>query len=284
MYLNTEDNTVVVLYPIENSPAEKVGILTGDIIKKVDGVEYTGEDFEEISTYIKGEEGTKVKIEVERDGKRLEFEVERKTVDLYPIKSEILEGNIGYINISSFDLDCAKEFKETFDELNKNKLKGLIIDVRNNGGGIVGETLKIADYALEKNDVILITKNKQGNKEIEKSKKSPIIKMPIVILTNEATASASEILVAALKENGKATVVGEKTYGKGVIQELLTLSDGSGVKITTEEYYTPNENKINKIGIEPDEKVLLPEEISSSYNLERKYDTQLKKAIEILKK
>jgi len=284
MYLNTEDNTVVVLYPIENSPAEKAGILTGDIIKKVDGVEYTGEDFEEISTYIKGEEGTKVKIEVERNGKRLEFEVERKTVDLYPIKSEVLEGNIGYINISSFDSGCAKEFKETFNELNKNNLKGLIIDVRNNGGGIVSETLKIAEYALEKNDVILITKDKQGNKEIEKSKKSPIIKMPIVILTNEATASASEILVAALKENDKATVVGEKTYGKGVIQELLTLSDGSGIKITTEEYYTPNENKINKIGIEPDEKVSLPKEVISSYNLERKYDTQLQKAIEILKK
>ena len=284
MYLNAEDNTVVVLYPIENSPAEKAGILTGDIIKKVDGVEYTGEDFEEISTYIKGEEGTKVKIEVERDGKRLEFEVERRAVDLYPVKSEILEGNLGYINISSFDSDCSKEFKEAFNELNKNKLTGLIVDVRNNGGGIVEETLKIADYALEKNDVILITKDKQGNKEIERSIKNPIIKMPIVILTNEATASASEILVAALKENGKATVVGEKTYGKGVIQELLTLSDGSGIKITTEEYYTPNENKINKIGIEPDERVSLPEEVISTYNLERKYDTQLKKAIEILKK
>lgn len=284
MYLNTEDNTVVVLYPIENSPAEKVGILPGDVIKKVDGIEYTGDDFDEIATYIKGEEGTKVKIEVERDGKSLEFEVERKRVDLYPIKSEVLEGNVGYINISSFDSGCADEFKEKFNELNKNKLAGLIIDVRNNGGGIVREALQIADYALEKNDVILITKDKQGNKEIERSTKKPIIQIPIVVLTNEASASASEILVAALKENGKATVVGEKTYGKGVIQELLTLSDGSGIKITTEEYYTPNENKINKIGIEPDEKVSLPEDVSSSYNLERKYDTQLQKAIEILKK
>lgn len=284
MYLNTEANTVEVLYPIEDSPAEKVGILTGDIIKKIDGVEYTGEDFEEIAKYIKGKEGTKVKIEVERNGKTLEFEVERKTVDLYPIKSEVLDKNVGYIKISSFDSGCAKEFKETFNELNKNELTGLIIDVRNNGGGIVEETLEIADYALERNDIILITKDKQGNKEIEKSTKKPIIQIPIVILTNEASASASEILVAALKDNGKATVVGEKTYGKGVIQELLTLSDGSGIKITTEEYYTPNENKINKIGIEPDEKVSLPKEVISSYNLERKYDTQLQKAIEILKK
>ena len=282
MYKDTVNNDVVILYPIKGSPAEAVGLLTGDIIKKVDGVEYTGDDFEKISTYIKGKEGTKVNLEVERKGKTLTFEVERKKIDLYPIESEILENNIGYIRLSSFDEKCAKEFKSAYNELNKNKLNGLIIDLRNNGGGIVDEALDIADYVLEKDEVMLITRNKNGEEEIEKSNQKPIINVPIVILTNENTASASEILAAALKDNNKATIVGEKTFGKGVIQQLITLSDGSGIKVTTEEYYTPNGNKINKVGITPDKEVSLPEDVISSSVVERKNDTQLKEAIKIL--
>ena len=282
MYKDTVNNDVVILYPIKGSPAEAVGLLTGDIIKKVDGVEYTVEDFEKISTYIKGKEGTKVNLEVERKGKTLTFEVERKKIDLYPIESEILENNIGYISLSSFDDKCAKEFKDTFNKLNKNKIRGLIIDLRNNGGGIVGEALEIADYILEKDKVMLITKDKNETEEIEKSNQKPIVDVPIVIITNENTASASEILAAALKDNNKATIVGEKTFGKGVIQQLITLSDGSGIKVTTEEYYTPNGNKINKVGITPDKEVSLPEDVISSSVVERKNDTQLKEAIKIL--
>lgn len=283
MIQNTENNTILVLYPIKGSPAEKAGILTGDIIKKVDGVECTGEDFEKISSNIKGKEGTKVSIEIERNGEILTFEVERKKIDLYPIETEMLENNMGYINITSFDSDCAKEFKTVYNELNKNKLNGLIIDLRNNGGGIVSEALDIADYVLDKNNVMLITKDKEGNEEIEKSTKKPIVDVPVVVLTNTNTASASEILVAALKENNKATIVGEKTYGKGVIQELLTLSDGSGIKVTIEEYYTPNRNKINDIGITPDIEVALPKDVISIYELSQEKDTQLQEAIKILK-
>ena len=279
---NTEDNTVVILTPIENSPAEKAGLLAGDIIKKVEGIEYTGEDFEKISTEIKGKEGTKVKLTIVRDEKEMDFEVERRKIDLYPIKSELLENNIGYINITSFDDGCAKEFKEVYNKLNKNKIKGLIIDVRNNGGGILDETLEIADYILDKDNTILITKDREGNEEIEKSNKKPIITVPIVVLTNENTASASEILAAALKENGKATIVGETTYGKGLIQELITLSDGSGIKITVEEYYTPNRNKINEVGVVPDVEVSLPDTVENIYNVEEKDDTQLEEAIKIL--
>lgn len=284
MYKNTSDNTIVVLYPIENSPAEEAGLQYGDIIKKVDGVEYTGNDFNTIASKIKGKVGEKVNIEIERDGKTLSFEIERKNIDLYPIKYEMLENNIGYINLPSFDENSADEFKNIYNELAKNNLKGLIIDLRNNGGGIVEEALEIADYILEKDDIILITKDREGNEEIEKSTKKPIVNVPVVILTNENTASASEILAGALKENGKATIVGEKTYGKGVIQELISLKDGSGIKITTEEYYTPNRNQINKIGITPDEEVSLPDEVTSSYNIDKKYDTQLQKAVTILSK
>lgn len=279
MIQNTENNTIVVLSPIEGSPAQEAGLQTGDIIKKVDGIEFAGEDFDEISAKIKGKEGTKVTLEIERNGETLTFEIERKNIDLYPIESELLENNIGYINITSFDSDCAKEFKTIYENLSKANITSLIIDLRNNGGGIVSEALDIADYVLDKNQIMLITKDKDGKEEIEKSTKKPIVNVPIVILTNENTASASEILAAALRENNKATIVGEKTYGKGVIQELLTLSDGSGLKVTVEEYYTPNRNKINGIGITPDVEVAPSEDII----VEMEQDTQLKEAIKILK-
>ena len=284
MMQNTKENNIVILYPIEGSPAEKAGLKSGDIIKKVDDTEFTGEDFEKVSTYIKGKEGTKVKIEIERNGENLTFEVERKKIDLYPIKTEILQNNIGYIKVSSFDDDCAKEFKQTYNELNKsNKLKGLIIDLRNNGGGIVDEALDMVDLILDKDKIELISTNKNGEEEIKKSKSNPVINVPIVVLVNDNTASASEIFAAALKENGKATIVGEKTYGKGVIQELISLRDGSGIKVTIEEYLTPNRNKINKVGITPDKEVTLPDTVTSIYNIEKTEDTQLQEAIKLFK-
>ena len=279
---NTKDNTVVILAPVEGSPAEKAGILPGDVIKKVDDVEYTGEDIDKISTYIKGKKGTTVKLEIQREEEILELNVKREEIDLYPIKSEVLPNNIGYINITSFDENSGKEFKNAYNELKKNRITSLIIDLRNNGGGILEETLEVSDYILEKDSTILITKDKEGNEEIEKSTQNPIVKVPVVVLINENTASASEILAGALKENEKAILVGEKTFGKGVIQELIPLTDGSGIKVTTEEYYTPNRNKINEIGIEPNKEVLLPETVKNSYNIDREYDTQLKEAIKIL--
>lgn len=282
MVQNTEDNNIVVLAPIEGSPAESAGIKSGDIIKKVDGKEYTAEDFETISNDIKGEVGTTVNIEIQRGTETLNFTVERKDIDLYPIESEVVEGNIGYINIPSFDEGCAKEFKEHYDNLNDKKINSLIIDLRNNGGGIVDEALDILEYILDKDSVMMITVNKNNEEDIEKATKKASINLPIVVLVNENTASASEIFASALQDNDKATIIGTKTYGKGVIQELLTLSDGSGLKVTTEEYYTANRNKINKVGITPDVEVELPDTISS-YSIERKDDTQLRKAVDYLK-
>ena len=167
--------------------------------------------------------------------------------------------------------------------MQKQGIKSLIIDLRNNGGGIVSEALKIADYVLEKDQVILYEVDKNNNETVEKSENNPIINMPIIVLTNENTASSSEILAGALKDNGKAKIVGEKTYGKGVIQQLLTLPDGSGLKITSEEYLTPNKTKINGVGIEPDETIKLPDTVKNELQVEEKDDTQLKRAIELLK-
>jgi len=159
----------------------------------------------------------------------------------------------------------------------------LIIDLRNNGGGIVDEALEIADYIVEKDAVMLYEVNKNNKEQTKKAEKDPIINMPIVVLTNENTASSSEILAGALKDLGKAKICGTKTYGKGVIQQVLTLPDGSGLKITTERYLTPKKIEINKVGIEPDEKVELPENLRNVLSIEEKDDTQLQKAIELLK-
>lgn len=281
---DTEKNAVIVISPIKDTPAHKAGILPGDIITKVDGVSYTGEQLTEASNKIKGEVGSKVTLEILRDNKTLTFEITRENIKINHVESKVLENNIGYIEFNSFDDGCSKEFKNKLEELKKQNIKSLIIDIRSNGGGLVDEALDIADYIVEKDKTLLITVDKNQNEEITKAKTDPIIDVPVVLLMNETSASASEILAGALKDNGKVTIVGEKSYGKGVIQELLTLKDGSGLKITTNEYYTPNHNKINKIGITPDVEVVLSDELKEKLVLEEKDDTQLQKAIEILKK
>ena len=283
MVKDTENNQIMVLSPIKNSPAEKAGIQPGDYIIEVDGKQCTGDDFSTISNEIKGEVGSTVKLKIKREDKTLDFEIKRENVTVNPVEGKVLEGNIGYIEFSSFDEDTAEEFKNKFNELKSNGITSLIIDLRNNGGGIVDEALEIAGYAVDKGTTLLYEVDKDGKETEEKSKVDKIIDMPIVILVNENTASSSEILAGALKDLGKAKIVGTKTYGKGVIQQILTLGDGSGLKITTEEYLTPNRTKINKVGIEPDEKVELPETVKNILSVEEKDDTQLQKAIELLK-
>ena len=283
MVKNTEVNKIQVLSPIKNSPAERAGILPGDYIISVDGVQYNGEDMSVASNKIKGEEGTTVNIEILRGTETKTFEIKRENIKINPVESKVLSNNIGYIEFSSFDEQTAEDFKLEFEKLEKQGIKSLIIDLRNNGGGIVSEALKIADYIADKESILLYEVDKNNNEIVRKSENNPIINIPVVILTNENTASSSEILAGALKDLGKAKIVGNKTYGKGVIQQILTLPDGSGLKITTEKYLTPNKTEINKIGIEPDEKVELPDSVESIFNVKESEDTQLKKAIEMIK-
>ena len=283
MTQDIQKNAILIIKPIENSPAEKAGILPGDIITKIDDIEYAGDKLEEASNKIRGEEGTKVKLEIYRNGETKTFELTRTKVIVSHITTKILDNNIGYIAISDFEGNCASEFETKYKQLEKQVIKKLIIDIRNNGGGIVDEALKIADMLVEKDATLLITKDKYNKEEVTKATEKPIINMPTVVLMNEYSASASEILAGALKDNEKATLVGTKTYGKGIIQELHQLSDGSGLKITISEYYTPKHNAIHKIGITPDVEVNLSEEAKKQITIQEKDDTQLQKAIEILK-
>ena len=282
MTLDIDNNAIYVVKPMEDSPAEEAGIQAGDLITKVDGKEYSGEELDQASNAIKGEEGTTVKLEILRDGETQELEVERRKIVVSHIVEKKLD-NVGYLLIEDFDGGCAKEFEEKYKELESQGIDRLIIDLRNNGGGVVDEAVSIADMLLDKDDTILITKDKKGNEEITKSEHNPTITMPVVVLTNGYSASASEILVGALQDNERATIVGTKTYGKGVIQEVDRLNDGSGLKITIEEYYTPNKNEINKVGIEPDEEIDLSDEVKEQGTYTDDEDNQLQKAIEIIK-
>lgn len=281
---NTQTNQIVVIMPMKGSPSEEAGIKSGDIILKIDGKEYKGENLTEASNKLKAEEGTKVKLEILRNEETLEIEVERRTIKVNHIESEVLENDIGYIGISTFDDGCYEEFMQNYNNIKEKNIKSLIIDLRNNGGGIVEEATNIADMFTDKGATLLITTGKDKKEEITKAKKDKTIDIPVVILVNENTASASEILTAAIKENSEDTVkvVGTTTYGKGVIQSIFTLKDGSGIKLTTNEYYTPKHNTINKVGITPEYEIEFPEG-ESIYNIDKKEDTQLQKAIELLK-
>ena len=277
---DTENNTILVYGTIPDSPAQASGLKTGDIITSVDGVECNGDDYDTITNSIKGVEGTKVTIGILRDGEELSFEIERKTVEVKHVTSQKLENNIGYIYISSFEGDVSSQFEEAYNDLANQGITSLIIDIRNNGGGIVDESLDIAEMMTDKGQTLLIESDKNGEEEVIKAEKDKTITMPIVLLVNEYSASASEILAGILKENVEnATLIGNTTYGKGVIQTLYPLTDGSGIKITTNEYFTPNHNTINKIGVEPDIKV---DDYLFLGTLDLDNDTQIKRAMEEL--
>ena len=280
MLIDSTRGKIVVSDTMKDSPAKEAGIKAGDVITKINGEAVTKENASTISYKIKGEENTKVILEIQRDNETLNIDVIRKRIVMSHIETKTLDNNIGYIYITDFDGGVTAEFESEYEKLKEKGIKSLIIDVRSNGGGMVDEATELVDLLLPKDSIILTTINKSEKEVIMKTKKEQKITMPVIVLTNEYTASASEIFAGALKDNGRAKLVGQKTYGKGVIQTLMRLSDGSGLKMTTEEYYTPNKNRINNVGIEPDYKVDLPENIKK---LTDENDTQLNKAIELLK-
>lgn len=267
---------IVVLLPIEGSPAEEAGLKTGDIINKINGEECTGKDLTLIANQIKGEEGTTVELEILRENETFTKTIERRTVQVNQMKSDILENNIGYIQLVSFDENCHEEFEDKVEDLVKKGAKSLIIDLRDNGGGIVDEAIAITELFVPKDKTIMIEETKNEGEQITKSKKDAKYNMKVIILTNENSASASEIFVGALKDNGIAKIVGTKTYGKGVMQEVVKLSTGGALKVTIEEFKTPNGDTINKKGIEPD--------IEIEDDSKTEVDEQLQRAIEECKK
>lgn len=284
MVNNTADNTIVIVGVIDGSVAQSAGLQVGDIISKVNDIEYKGEQLDKVSESIKGEEGSEVKITVIRNSETLDFNIKRSSVKIKSVDSKMLDDNIGYIQIASFNDGTADEFKSAYNEIKDSVKKGFVIDLRNNGGGVVDESLKIAETMVEKGKTLLITADKNKNEKVDKSKENPIINVPVILLINNYTASASEILAGTLKENCGYKIVGIQSYGKGVIQSIYSFKDGTGLKVTMEEYFTPNHNVINKVGISPDIEVDLDDEWKNISNVPYENDLQLQRAVEELNK
>lgn len=263
---------------MKNTPAEESGLLAGDYLYMVDGEDMQGKDNAYVVSKIKGEEGTKVLITVIREGEAepLDFEVERRKIESPTVEYELLENDLAYIQIGEFDLVTTEQFAKAYSQAKKDNMKGLIIDLRSNLGGNLSTVCDIARMILPKG-LIVYTEDKYGKRVEYTCDGTDQIEVPLVVLTNGYSASASEILAGAVKDYGIGTLVGTTTFGKGIVQKVINLSDGSAVKLTVSNYFTPNGNNIHKIGIEPD---VMVEFDAKQY--QEGYDNQLEEAKKIL--
>lgn len=285
--LGIDDSTqdIIVVSPIKGSPAQKAGILPGDIIVKVNDTELSGKTLDEAAGMIRGEKGTKVTLYIKRNQNSdlIKLELVRDDIRISTVDYNIVDdaAKIGYIRISFFDSQTYNDFKIALDALQKQKIRGLVIDLRDNPGGSLDETVKIADEILGEG-LIVYTEGKNGNRLGEYFSDESKTSVPITVMVNENSASASEILAGAIQDHKAGKLVGAKTFGKGSVQEVFSLEDGSGMKITIAKYYLPSGRCIDGKGIEPDFSVKNPEG-SNSFDLSKEKDAQLLKAIEVTK-
>lgn len=276
--LDTTTGLAKVSGIIADSPAEEVDLRAEDIIYKVDDVDVTGMSLQETVSLIKGDENTTVKLTLIRDGKEIEKEVTRRKVESPTVKFEMLDDGMAYIQITEFDTVTVDQFTEAMAMARGNDMKGLILDLRSNPGGNLSSVVSIAKQMLPKG-LIVYTEDRDGNREEYSCDGSKELDVPMVVLVNGNSASASEILAGAIKDYGIGTLVGTTTFGKGIVQRPIELSDGSAVKLTISSYYTPNGINIHGIGIEPDVEC---EFDSERYYSDEAYDNQLEKAKEVL--
>ena len=273
---DVESGACVISGVIKDTPAEAAGLMEGDVIYSVEGKEMNGLELEEVVSYIKGDEGTKVHITIYRNGEPIEMELTRARVTSPTVDSEMKENGIGYLQITEFDDVTTAQFEENFASLKAQGMKGLIIDLRSNPGGNVTTVCEIAEKLLPEG-LVFYMEDKNG-KRTEYPCKGADFDLPLVVLVNEYSASAAEILSGAIKDAGIGKLVGKKTFGKGIVQTVAPLDDGSAIKLTIANYYTRNGNDIHLKGIEPDIEV----DMDADAYLENKIDTQLEKAIEVL--
>lgn len=277
-----EDGTVTVVSPIKGSPADRAGVESGDKILKINGKDFSAEKIDEASKEMRGERGTTVKILLlkKKNLKTEEVEIKREEIKIDSvIKNKI--GDIGYIGITMFDEETGKDFVKALKELTREGVKGIILDMRGNPGGVVDAAVEIGDAILPKSTFVTLKDNK-GEVVQDYKLDDSYNDIKMVVLVNEGSASASEILSGAIRDLDRAKIIGKKTYGKGVVQNVMALPEGDGLKLTTSEYFTPSGKSINKKGIEPDIEVDLPEDIKGIGIDYKDTDTQLQKAIEII--
>lgn len=278
------DKLVTVVRPLKGSPAEEAGLLAEDVIVEVDDKSVEGVELELVVKWIRGEENTTAHLYVYRPSTQeyLDFYITRRVVENYTVSSEMLDDQIAYIKVDQFNENTDEEFDEQLEALRKQSAKGVIIDLRDNPGGLVSSVVNMCNSIMSEG-VIVSTKDRNGKQtSCYKADNEKSCDLPIVVLVNGNSASASEIFSGAMQDTGNATIVGVQTYGKGIVQSVIPLSDGSAIKLTVAKYFTPNENDIHTVGITPDFIVELPDGRENAVNIDRAEDTQLDKAIEIL--
>ena len=276
---NTKIITIVKIF--DNSPANDAGLQVGDIIHKIDGEEVAGTDMDIlVKTKIRGEEGTSFKMTVLRgdDRKEVELDLTRRSIEVETVSGKMLDNNIGYIAVSQFDAVTSEQFKSNIESLQSQGMTKLIVDLRGNPGGLLDQVVDMLDYILP-DGLVLYTEDKYGEREEYYSDGSHELKIPMVVLVNENSASASEVFTATFRDFEWGTVVGKTTFGKGIVQNVLPLGDGTAVKITTQHYYPPSGYDLHKVGIKPDLEV----DLNEGAKIGTDSDNQLSAAIDILK-
>ena len=281
---DTDTGYAEIASVFKDQPAYKAGLKTGDLITAVNKKSTVDMDLQDVVSEIKNKDNKTVVLTIYRDKKSKDYTVKKSSVQLDTVSYKMKDNKTGYIAVSQFLENTGDQFDKAVTALEKQGMTSLIIDLRDNGGGLLDTCTEMLSRLVEKDKLLVYTKDKEGNKEEFKSDSTKTVDIPIVLLVNGNTASASEIMTGCLKDYGKATVVGKKTYGKGIVQSIMPLPDGSAVKFTIANYYTPNGINIHKKGIEPDVEVKISDEQWKKAQTDEKADTQLKKAMEILKK
>lgn len=279
MTQDASSGVITITRVYDDSPAKKAGIKTGDILYRVEEKTVTGKDLDKVVSWIKGKKGTKVNLTLLRgtNSDKIKVTATRDVINVETVKYKVLENQIGYISISEFDSVTGAQFAKVLKQLQKKNIEGLVVDLRNNPGGSLSTVCDILDSILPKG-LIVYTKDKNGKKEEYTSDEKHRLNLPMSVLVNGQSASASEIFAGAVQDYGKAEIIGTQTYGKGVVQNLFDLKDGTCVKLTTSEYFTPKGRNIDGKGITPDVK------IEYKYNAkDPKADNQLDKAVSVVK-
>lgn len=286
--VGVKNDKIVVVAVFENSPAESVGIISGDVIESVNDTKVEGKDLEKAVATMKGKEGEAVKLTLSREGKD-SFEVTpvRAEIEMITVKKEMIDNEVGYIQVTMFDEHTSKNFENAIKELHSAGMKSLIIDLRENPGGLLDQTVNMCSQFIGKNKNIVYTEDKYGNRKDYNSVGGIAEGLPLTVLIDGGSASASEIFTGAVKDYELGTLVGTKTFGKGVVQTTFYrdrdgFSDGTALKVTISKYYTPNGQNIHGIGINPDIEVEYPEELKTQ-SYDRAVDPQFQKALEVAK-
>ncbi len=274
---NADTGLITIVKTFKGSPAQEAGLKTDDILYKVEGQEVTGEDLSEVVAKVKGKEGTTVNITIVRDNKELDMQLTRKTISVPTVEYEMLDNKVGYIIISEFDEITTSQWTEAYENLKQQGMTSLIVDLRNNPGGGLSVVAEILDSILPEG-MIVYHEDKNGQREEFKSDEEHKIEVPLAVLVNGNSASASEIFAGAVKDYEIGTLIGTKTFGKGIVQQMIDLGDGSAMKVTISKYYTPKGVCIHGTGIEPDIQV----EFDAEAYEKDETDNQLQKAIEVL--